>query len=168
MITKRTERACSGVFLAVGAAAVAWGMAAAAAPAAAAPSGECVTAEIASPFRLPDGALHPAGSLTLCDTRAFSPVAEMHVIRVNGRSAGVFLSRKQAAEAEAGGAPEIVFERDAAGHLDLVGYILTAEGRSTAFRLNGRDAAWVEEARSSPRPARAGTALVVALAADSR
>jgi len=105
-------------------------------PALAAPSGECVTARVESPFRLPDGALHPAGSLTLCDTRTLSPVADLHTIRVNGSSVGMFASRKRTTEARLLTRPQIVFNRVADGTLDLVGYVLPAPGRSVAFRLS--------------------------------
>ena len=91
----------------------------------------------------------------------------MHVIRVDGRNAGLFVSRKMPAEADPAGAPQIVFERDAQGRLDLIGYILPAEGRSTAFRLKGRGSAWVDEARTGTLPA-AGSALTVALASSPR
>ena len=104
-------------------------------PALAASSGECVTARVESPFRLPDGVLHPAGSLTLCDTRTLSPIADLHTIRVNGSSVGIFASRKRTTEARLLTSPKVVFNRDADGNLELVGYVLPAPGRSVAFRL---------------------------------
>lgn len=106
-------------------------------PASAGSTGECVAARVPAPFRLPDGVLHPAGVLTLCDAGAFSPVAGLHVLLVDGRSVGVFVSRKRAAEGAAGLAGQVVFDRSAAGDLDLVGYILPSAGRMTAYRLRG-------------------------------
>ena len=81
-----------------------------------APSGDCLAARVSEPFRLPDGVLYPAGMLTICDTGAYSPVADFHVLLVDGCSVGVFLSRKRPAEAAAGASGEVVFHRDAEGH----------------------------------------------------
>src|SRR6185295_994831 len=64
----------------------------------AAAAGACVSARIGSPFRLPDGALHPAGTLTVCQARMLSPVAELHVISVDRRPMGVFVSRRSRGE----------------------------------------------------------------------
>ena len=111
-------------------------------PAEAAASGTCVTAQVDAPFRLPDGVLRPAGALTLCDTRTFSPVSDQHVILVDGGSVGMFLSSNRSTEARGRIAPEIVFERNTEGYLDLVGYILPAPGRSIAYRLRSRSASW--------------------------
>ncbi len=112
-------------------------------PAVAAASGTCVTAQVDAPFRLPDGVVRPAGALTLCDTRTFSPVADQHVILVDGGSVGLFLSSKRSTEASGRISPEIVFERNTEGYLDLVGYILPASGRSIAYRLRGQSETWL-------------------------
>lgn len=118
-------------------------------PALAASSGGCVTVQIDSPFRLPDGLLHPAGELTLCDTRSFSPVTQLHVLLVNGSTVGVFQSRRRGAEIGPVDSPEVVFERDSQGTLALVGYIVPAAGRSVAFRLKGEGESW-QAARHEP------------------
>jgi hypothetical protein len=101
--------------------------------------------------------LHPAGELTLCDTRSFSPVTQLHVILVNGSTVGVFQSRRRGAEIGPVDAPEVVFERDPEGTLSLVGYILPVAGRSLAFRLKGEGESWQAArreliGRSSPAP----------------
>ena len=71
-------------------------------PALAASSGECVIAHIDAPFRLPDGLLYPAGTLTLCDGGAYSPVDTFQRILVDGSSIGLFVSNRR--RAESGGA----------------------------------------------------------------
>ena len=94
----------------------------------------CVSARIGTPFWLPDGALHAPGTLTLCSVREFSPVANLHRISVDGRTLGMFLSRKRIAEG-AGGVPEVVFAKDGAGNLKLLGYSLPGRDGVLAFRL---------------------------------
>jgi len=108
------------------------------APSLAAASGTCVTAQVDAPFRLPDGVVHPAGVLTLCDAKTFSPVADQHLILVDGGSVGIFLSSNRRTEEGRSARPEVVFERTRRGYLDLVGYILPASGGSIAYRLKGR------------------------------
>jgi hypothetical protein len=97
--------------------------------------GTCVSARVGSPFRLPDGALHPAGTLTVCRTRTFSPVADLHLISVDHRPMGMFMSRNGIAEGVATQAPEIVFRRNVQGHLELLGYTTPTRGRSLVHRL---------------------------------
>ena len=121
------------------AAAIAVAALAAPIPALAAPAGTCVSAKIPAPFWLPDGELHPAGTLTLCSVREFSPVANLHRISVDGRPVGVFLSQKRQAEGKGAVAPEVVFERDRAGNLKLLGYSVPERGRSIAYRLPAGD-----------------------------
>ena len=95
----------------------------------------CVTAAVSHAFRLPDGELHPAGKLTLCRTGTFSPVAQLHLISVNRRPMGMFLSHTRLTESLRTGPPEIVFRRDAEGNLVLIGYTLLTRGKSLAHRL---------------------------------
>src|SRR5262245_21826721 len=76
----------------------------------------CVSAQIGTPFWLPDGALHAPGTLTLCSVREFSPVSNLHRLAVDGRTVGIFLSQKRRAEGKVAGAPEIVFAKDGAGN----------------------------------------------------
>jgi hypothetical protein len=101
----------------------------------AAAAGACVSARIGSPFRLPDGALHQAGTLTVCQARTLSPVAELHVISVDRRPMGVFVSRRSRGEGMGSARPEIVFRRDARGQLDLLGYTTPSRGRSLVHRF---------------------------------
>jgi hypothetical protein len=133
----------------------------------AAASGTCVTARVDAPFRLPDGVLHPAGALTLCDTRTFSPVADQHVILVDGGSVGLFLSSKRSTEASGRISAEVVFERNPEGYLDLVGYILPASGRSIAYRLRTRSETWPPAGRHR-RPAGPVAPVAAIIAAGVR
>jgi hypothetical protein len=100
-----------------------------------APQGACVTARIPSPFRLPDGVLREAGTLSLCDTRQFTPVSGLHTVRVNRRPVGMFLSLRRNAEGIDRTVPEMVFQKDAAGTLTLMGYVLPARGESVAYLM---------------------------------
>jgi hypothetical protein len=138
-------------------------------PALAASTGECVSVQIDAPFSLPDGVLRPAGELTLCDTRSFSPVTQLHVILVNGSTVGVFQSRRRSAEIGQVQSPAVVFERDAQGTLALVGYILPVAGRSLAFRLKGEGESW-QAARREPigGSSSAPVAAILAVAAGTR
>jgi len=95
----------------------------------------CVSAKVSSPFRLPDGGVHPAGMLTVCRARTFSPVAELHMISVNRRPMGMFVSRNGRGEAVGERDPEIVFRRDGAGTLELLGYSMPTRGRSLVHRF---------------------------------
>jgi hypothetical protein len=104
-------------------------------PAQAGTRGECVTAVVASPFRLPDGLLYPAGTLTLCDYGAFSPVDTLHRILVSGSSVGMFRSRRRTAEDASMASPEVHFNRDADGNLELIGYATPSSGHVTAYRM---------------------------------
>ena len=108
----------------------------------AASQGACVTAVVQSPFRLPDGRLYPAGSLTLCDSGIFSPVENLHRVLVGGSAIGLFRSRRRNAETGSMVYPEIVFNRDAEGNLELIGYAVPASGHSVAYRLRGPSARW--------------------------
>jgi hypothetical protein len=104
-------------------------------PACAAASRECATAHVGAPFRLPDGLLYPAGALTLCDSRTYSPVDTLHSVLVDGSSVGLFVSRRRFAEAHAASSAEFVFRHGADGTLELVGYTMPRSGRSIAYRL---------------------------------
>ena len=62
-------------------------------------AGDCVSAQIESPMRFPDGHVQPAGRLTLCDWRELSPVMDVHRTYVNGRPVSMLLGRRQATRA---------------------------------------------------------------------
>jgi hypothetical protein len=107
-------------------------------PALAAGPRQCVTAHVDAPFRLPDGLLYPAGALTLCDSRALSPVGNLHKILVGGSSVGLFVSRRRGAEDRTLAAPQFVFMHGADGSLELIGYTVPKSGRSIAYRLKSQ------------------------------
>jgi hypothetical protein len=127
-------------------------------PALAGSSTACVTVRIEAPFRLPDGIVHPAGALTLCDSRTYSPVSTLHRVLVDGETVGLFQSRRRGTEMGGAAAPEVLFERDLEGVLALVGYILPDKGRGVAFKMNGVNESW----KFARRPRAAGGSAPVA------
>jgi hypothetical protein len=135
-------------------------------PALAASSQDCVTAHVDTPFRLPDGLLYPAGPLTLCDNRTFSPVNDLHKILVGGSSVGFFVSRKRSAEVLSIDSPELVFNRDADGNLELIGYTMRTSGGSVAYRLKSEGVtSW--QASIRPRSGGGESAPVAAIVAST-
>ncbi len=130
----------------------------------AAPAGECVTAVVDSPFRIPDGRLYPAGPLTLCDSGAFSPVDTLHRIVVGGSTIGVFRSRRHDAESEQMLAPEIVFNRESDGSLQLIGYTVPTSGHAVAYRMRGASDLWQATARRQPGAAVPVASIVAVVA----
>lgn len=146
-MNSRTNTRSLPFLIAVGAALVAG--TAMATPAWSASSGSCVTVRLSDPFRLPDGIIRPAGELTLCDSQALSPVSELHTIRVNGVSVGMFESRRLRPEAGTLQSPQVVFEKDDAGTLSLVGYIVPSSGHNLSFRMKPLNDV-SQYARSSP------------------
>ena len=135
-------------------------MGALALPVVAASPVECVSVRIDAPFRLPDGTVRPAGQLTLCDARAFSPVTELHSVLVNGAAVGLFMSRRHTNEIGLITAPQVLFERESEGTLALVGYVVPSAGRSLSFRLRPEDAR-----RPEPAPIATGTVASTPIAA---
>ena len=117
----------------------------------------CVTVRIEAPFRLPDGIVHPAGALTLCDSR-YSPVASFHRMLVDGETVGLFQSQRRGTELGGAAVPQVLFERDFEGVLALVGYILPDGGRSIAFRMMRANESW----NYARRPRAAGDSAPVA------
>lgn len=137
-------------------------------PAQAATRGECVTAVVESPFRLPDGLLYPAGTLTLCDYGAFSPVDTLHRILVSGSSVGLFRSRRRSAEDGSLSSPEVVFNRDADGNLELIGYATPSSGHVTAYRMMSYVDAFQVAARERQGGSGAPIAAIVTTARGGR
>ena len=132
----------------------------------AAASRECATVFLDSPFRLPDGILYPAGSLTLCDSRTLSPVGSLHRVLVGGASVGQFVSRRRYAEVRARDSAEFLFRHGADGHLELIGYTVPKAGRSVAYRLSGQPPAAAWQA-SGLHADGGGTAPVAAIVATT-
>jgi hypothetical protein len=134
-------------------------------PALAAAPRQCVTARVGEPFRLPDGLLYPAGALTLCDSRTFSPVDNLHKILVGGASVGLFVSRRRSAEVRTLGSPQFLFKHAADGNLELIGYTVPKSGRSIAYRLKSQGVTW--QASSPQRAGGASAAPVAAIVATT-
>jgi hypothetical protein len=86
-------------------------------------AGDCFTANIEEPFRLPDGAFHEGGKLTLCHERNHSPVAALHEVRIDRMGVGLFVSRRSVSEGLDGNAarPYLLFHRVNGGELFLIG-----------------------------------------------
>jgi hypothetical protein len=99
----------------------------------------CVRADIAETFVLPDGSQHPAGPLRICLDRDYSPVAGLHTIAADGRTSGMFLSRRVKPEVDSPHAPQVAFVRDASGVLcfGATPWLAVAASRPTGWRRRG-------------------------------
>lgn len=95
---------------------------AAAGPTLAARHGICASADVPEPVRLPDGSLQPAGRITLCEMRDYSPVASLHTLGIDGRPVALLISRRGTAEGGTPQTPFLMFVRDRRGNLHLAGY----------------------------------------------
>ena len=91
--------------------------------------GSCMSAEVPEPLQLPDGSIHPAGTLTLCASRHSSPVSRLHRTFMDGMPVGLFPSRLGANEESGEGEPFMMFYRDTQSRLHLYGYAARAGGR---------------------------------------
>jgi hypothetical protein len=97
--------------------------------------GRCTSAEIEEEILLPDGSLQPAGTLTICDSREYSPVSTLHATYVNGMPVGMMLSRRGASEANSDGRPFVLLHRDSGGLLHLHGYAVPAGERMVTYKM---------------------------------
>jgi hypothetical protein len=93
----------------------------------------CITIEVDDPMRLPDGSVHDAGRLTLCDSMAYSPVSSLHRTYVNGRPFGMLRSRKTKNEGGSDVSPVVLFHRNLDGQLELFGYVLPDRSTSVTY-----------------------------------
>lgn len=105
-------------------------------PAHAESRGACITLEVESPILLPDGGVHPAGTLTLCHTMSLSPVSSLHKTFVGGYPVAMLASRKSSSEGGDRIAPHVLFSRTSEGRLELIGYVVPGAGRSVTYSLN--------------------------------
>ncbi len=121
----------------------------------------CVSAFVDEPIRFPDGDLRPAGRLTLCDWRRFSPVSHLHKTYVDGRPVNLLLSRIYTAEREADSPAEFHFQRNGQGQLELIGYVQSTSGRSVMFLFAHPNRPKRIEVS---RPARSGDDFLVVMA----
>ena len=87
--------------------------------------GRRLVVQMEEPFEV-SGQLYAGGELSLCEVRAFSPVATLHEVRINGRSLGILIARDDGHPLVAQ-RDEVIFERSRAGHLVLTSVALTGE-----------------------------------------
>ena len=96
----------------------------------------CITVEVPDPIRLPDGSEHPAGLLTLCLHRDWSPVLSLHKTYINRAPIGMFLSRRGVSEGPAEAESYVMFSREPDGRLRLDGYALPCQGHMETYSLH--------------------------------
>ena len=125
----------------------------------------CVAANVPEAFTLPDGSEHAAGRLTLCALQAFTPVVELHSVRVDGAGASLAMSRRAVPEGYADTRPAILFQRGPDGALDLVGYVVPCGDKSWSYTMNRSDRHGFGEPKSLAATRAAGH--TVSLEADS-
>jgi hypothetical protein len=105
--------------------------------------------------RLPDGSIHPPGTLTLCDSRSYSPVSTIHATYVNGMPIGMMLSRRGVSEGGAERQPFIMLVRDSSGLLHLYGYAVPSGKRMITYsmlqRRRAADAPQIAWERQEPK-----------------
>ncbi len=87
--------------------------------------GRRLVVQMEEPFEV-SGQLYAGGELSLCEVRAFSPVATLHEVRIDGQSLGVLVARDDGGPLVAQ-RDEVIFERSRAGHLVLTSVALTGE-----------------------------------------
>jgi hypothetical protein len=114
-------------------------------------------------FRIPFGlAVRP---FSISSNGTFSPVDSLHRILVGGSSVGLFRSSRRNAETRAIASPEVLFNRDADGNLELIGYAMATSGHVVAYRMKARNDAWVATAR---RPVGGSSAPLAGIVATAR
>lgn len=132
-------------------------------------TGDCLRVGVPSPIVLPDGSVHPAGTLVLCMSRAYSPVASLHRTYVDGRHMGLLLSRRGRSEGPAEKHPQVLFRRTHEGALELLGYAWP-DGKNMNTYLMSQEpregrSTLAAEAPSSPPPPEESRGPVIVLAA---
>ena len=87
--------------------------------------GRRLVVQMEEPFEV-SGQLYAGGELSVCEVRAFSPVATLHEVRVDGRSLGVLMARNDGAP-QVAQRDEVIFRRSSDGHLVLTSVALAGE-----------------------------------------
>ena len=95
----------------------------------------CVSVAVAEPVELPDGSVHPAGSLSLCIGAPLSPITALQRVSIGGMPVGILLSRRGVSEGPATAEPSMLFRRDETGRLHLVGYAWPAGETNRTYLL---------------------------------
>jgi len=98
--------------------------------------GICVRADVPEAFTLPDGSVHAAGRIALCNHRAFTPMIALHRVWVDGDGATLVMSRRTAADEYRDNRPALLFRRTPDGALDLVGYVVPLDRKSWKYTMN--------------------------------
>ncbi len=116
--------------------------------------GACYVADVPGPIVLPDNTVEQAGRLEICLSRMYSPVAGFHRTSVNGRVAGLFISRKVTdTTSRSDERPYFVFERFPDGTYELESYSLSNGRTRVTFELrppNIRSRWHVRQAKGEP------------------
>jgi hypothetical protein len=100
-------------------------------------AGDCYSVQIGNAVRMPDGTVYDADVITLCDTRALTPVSHLHTTYVDGEPVGMLMSVRRTTEGTGGNGPSMVFLRNVDGALDLIGYAVPGSGgRDVSFTLS--------------------------------
>ena len=102
---------------------------------AAAQTSVCLSVDVAQPVIFPDGSTSPAGELTLCDWKSFTPVQQLHRSYIDGRPVQLMLGRRSPNERKPGDPNEVYFRQTEGGELQLLGYTRTFRGESVTVRF---------------------------------
>jgi hypothetical protein len=97
--------------------------------------GRCLSVRVDTEWSLPDGKVHPAGTLTLCDTKNHSPVATLHETYVDGFPVGMHMSARRVSEGDGTTRPMVMFLRDTEGRLHLFGYTVPTGDETITYVL---------------------------------
>jgi len=127
---------------------LAWGFAAGVAilVAASGPSlaaASCFSADLSDSFLLPDGRQYPAGRLTICNERSFSPVAVQTSFKVDGMPVGMAISRSASSQQTDVNDNVFMFARRSDRTLRLLAYALP-DGNLTRLNTFGDPSVTVE------------------------
>ncbi len=123
-----------------------------------------------APLRLPDGSVHPSGSLTLCHSIRYSPISSLHETYVNGSPLGMLRSRARTSEVGNDAPAVVYFNRSSDGYLDLYGYVVPQRDSSVTFLFEPRQARGTAKAKRNRDPVTSPSKVqadLVAVAAPS-
>jgi hypothetical protein len=84
--------------------------------------GERLVVNVPEAFEI-DGRVFPSGNLSLTQVREFTPGTMLHKISVGKDSLGLMMAHRRSIESHVP-ADALVFQRNARGNLELLGYVL--------------------------------------------
>ena len=129
----------------------------------AAPPGGCISAEVPASVVLPDGSVHPPGTMVLCFEGQLNPVTRMEAITIGGRAQGMYPGRTRPSEMRTA-IPYVVFQRNDNDEWILIGLVRPPRARNeTATSVRLTDPGRVEQLLAlglEQRPPGPGTVLV--------